>query len=134
MKIKMSELKGLVKEVLKEETEYQAFFKKALAKFGAKSPADLGDKKKEFFDYVDANWKGKGEKPEKNETLAPVSPAEGNPLKRVKAKKRDQILAQEEIIRKLVREELKFVMFADKGSTTAGHKVKKRQITTGEGV
>ena len=35
------------------------FFKSALKKFGVDSPADLeGDKKKEFFDYVDKNWKG----------------------------------------------------------------------------
>lgn len=48
-------------EVEKEESEkqkkYQAFFKKALAKFGVKSPDELeGDKKKEFFDYVDKNY------------------------------------------------------------------------------
>ena len=39
--------------------EYEKFFKAALKKFGADSPADLeGEKKKEFFDYVDKNWKG----------------------------------------------------------------------------
>jgi ribosomal protein S21 len=44
-------------DLLKEETEYQKFFKSALDKFGAKSPNELeGDKKKEFFDYVDTNW------------------------------------------------------------------------------
>ena len=37
--------------------EYEKFFKAALKKFGVDSPADLGDKKKEFFDYVDKNWK-----------------------------------------------------------------------------
>jgi len=42
--------KGLVeatKEVLEGSAEYQAFFKKALKKFGVDSPAELGDKKKE---------------------------------------------------------------------------------------
>ena len=45
--------------------EYQKFFNAALKKFGAKSPADMDDeKKKKFFDYVDKNWKGEGEKKE----------------------------------------------------------------------
>lgn len=51
-----------------EETEYQKFFSKALAKFGVKSPAELeGDKEKEFYDYVDKNWKGEGEKKEQTD-------------------------------------------------------------------
>jgi hypothetical protein len=42
-----------------KDEEYEKFFKKALEKFGVDSPADLeGEKKKEFFDYVDKNWKG----------------------------------------------------------------------------
>tara|TARA_Y100000310_G_scaffold133273_1_gene132181 strand:- start:3148 stop:3660 length:513 start_codon:yes stop_codon:yes gene_type:complete len=42
-----------------KDEEYEKFFKAALEKFGVDSPADLeGDKKKEFFDYVDKNWKG----------------------------------------------------------------------------
>jgi len=41
-----------------KQKKYQAFFNKALKKFGVKSPSELkGDKKKEFFDYVDANYK-----------------------------------------------------------------------------
>jgi len=40
-----------------KQKKYQAFFNKALKKFGVKSPSELkGDKKKEFFDYVDANY------------------------------------------------------------------------------
>ena len=47
------------KEEVEEETEYQKFFKKALDKFGVSSPADFKDdeKKKEFFNYVDNEWK-----------------------------------------------------------------------------
>lgn len=42
--------------------EYQKFFKAALKKFDIKSPADLDDaKKKEFFDYIDSNYKAKNE-------------------------------------------------------------------------
>ncbi len=40
-----------------DKKEYEAFFKKALKKFGVTEPDQLeGDKKKEFFDYVDKNW------------------------------------------------------------------------------
>jgi len=41
------------------DEEYEKFFKSALKKFGVSSPAELeDDKKKEFFNYVDKNWKG----------------------------------------------------------------------------
>jgi hypothetical protein len=48
---------------LKEDTAYQEFFKKAMDKFKISSPADFKDpaKKKEFFDYVDNNYKAKEE-------------------------------------------------------------------------
>jgi len=58
---------GLAEDDVKEEEsdkqkKYQAFFDKALKKFGVKSPAELeGDKKKEFFDYVDANYEAENE-------------------------------------------------------------------------
>ena len=46
-----------------KETEYQAFFKKKLEKFGVKSASELtGDDKKKFFDEVDAEWKSEDEK------------------------------------------------------------------------
>lgn len=50
-------------EITTEDKErYQKFFNAALKKFGIKSPADLsGDKKKEFFDYVDKNYKADNE-------------------------------------------------------------------------
>ena len=44
------------------KAKYKAFFDKALKKFGVDSPAELkGDKKKEFFDYVDANYNSEDE-------------------------------------------------------------------------
>jgi len=50
------------KKSIKEENEYQKFFKTTLQKFGVKSPAELeGEKKKEFFDAVDKGWKGNKE-------------------------------------------------------------------------
>jgi hypothetical protein len=62
MENKMSKTKKMVKR-LKEDTEYQEFFKKAMDKFKINSPADLKDpaKKKQFFDYIDTNYKGKSE-------------------------------------------------------------------------
>ena len=44
------------------DTEYEKFFMKCLKKFGVDEPDKLPDnKKKEFYDYVDKNWKGKDE-------------------------------------------------------------------------
>ena len=53
-------------ETVTEETgdkdEYQKFFRAALKKFGVSEPDKLPDeKKKEFYDYVDANWEGDNE-------------------------------------------------------------------------
>ena len=45
-----------------KEGDYDAFFQKAMKKFGIKSPAELDDeKKKEFFNYVDKNYSAKNE-------------------------------------------------------------------------
>jgi hypothetical protein len=73
--ITKSRLKELVKEVMVEENEYQAFFKKALEKAG-KGINDMSDEeKKAFFDKVDTAWNGKGEKSEGNAFGAAVSKA-----------------------------------------------------------
>lgn len=51
-----------------DKEEYEKFFQSALKKFGVESPAELDDeKKKEFFNYIDANWKGDNEKAEDTE-------------------------------------------------------------------
>ena len=53
------------KKILKNSKEYEDFFQAKLKKFGVTSPAELdGEKKKEFFDYIDKNWKGDSEKKE----------------------------------------------------------------------
>jgi len=47
---------------LQEDAAYQEFFKKAMDKFGISSIGDLsGDKKKEFFNYIDKNYTAKVE-------------------------------------------------------------------------
>ena len=63
MKITKEQFKNIVRETMIEENEYQEFFKKALEKFGVSSPADFDseEKKKEFFDYIDKNYKGEKE-------------------------------------------------------------------------
>ena len=46
-----------------EEGDYEAFFQKAMKKFGISSPDELesDEKKKAFFNYVDKNYKAKSE-------------------------------------------------------------------------
>ena len=54
-------------EESEKQKKYQAFFQKALKKFGVKSPSELeGDKKKEFFDYIDANYEADNEEVEES--------------------------------------------------------------------
>ena len=49
-------------EQSEKQKKYQKFFNAALKKFGVKSPAELeGEKKKEFFDYVDKHYEGDNE-------------------------------------------------------------------------
>jgi len=71
--------RGMYEQTLTEaksgdKEAYQKFFNKALKKFGVDSPTELeGDKEKEFYDYVDKNWKSDNEKNESyiNEVLKP---------------------------------------------------------------
>jgi hypothetical protein len=61
-----AKLKETIANIVKEESEYQVFFRKALEKAG-KSITDMSDEeKKEFFNKIDAAWDGKGEKNEGN--------------------------------------------------------------------
>jgi hypothetical protein len=59
--ITRARLKELVKEVMKEESEYQAFFKKELEKAGKSISQMSDDEKKEFFNKIDSEYKGKTE-------------------------------------------------------------------------
>jgi hypothetical protein len=46
----------------KDQSAYQKFFAKELAKRNVKSPSELSAAdKKAFFDYIDKNWKGDNE-------------------------------------------------------------------------
>lgn len=57
-----------IQEGKNDKEAYQKFFKAALKKFGVSEPDELeGEKKKEFFDYVDANWESDDEEDEVDE-------------------------------------------------------------------
>jgi uncharacterized protein (UPF0128 family) len=58
-----------------EESEYQAFFQKALDKAGKDINAMSDEEKKAFFNKIDSAWNGKGEKSEGNAFGAAVSNA-----------------------------------------------------------
>jgi len=52
---------GMETKITEDDTKYAKFFRSALDKFGVSSPAELGDKKKEFYNYVDKNYQAKQE-------------------------------------------------------------------------
>lgn len=69
--------------------EYEKFFQAALKKFGVKSPSELeGEKKKEFFDYVDKNWKGDDEKSEEV-SEGTIPPALKKAIETIRARKQN---------------------------------------------
>jgi hypothetical protein len=64
MKITKDQFKGIVREVMIDESEYQEFFKRALEKAGKSIPDMSDEEKKAFFNKIDAAWDAKGEKNE----------------------------------------------------------------------
>ncbi len=61
-KVDEDETEAAAREESEKQKKYQAFFNKALKKFGVKSPAELDDvKKKEFFNFVDKNYEADNE-------------------------------------------------------------------------
>ena len=100
MKITKERLKELVKEVMTEESEYQAFFQKALDKAG-KGINDMNDdEKKAFFNKVDSAWNGKGEKNEalvggqKELDVDKDGDIEGDDLADLRASKNESVAAE----------------------------------------
>jgi len=64
MSITKEQLKETLRNIMKEESDYQAFFKAALEKAGKSIPSMSDEEKKAFFNKIDAAWDGKGEKNE----------------------------------------------------------------------
>ena len=62
-------------DISEGDSAYDAFFKKAMKKFGISSPADLKgeEEKKKFFNYIDKNFKASNEELEE-ETYPPIPP------------------------------------------------------------
>lgn len=59
--IEKDKIEEAYERMLKEET-YQEFFNKKLKEYGVSSPDELEDeKKKEFFNMIDKEWKGEKE-------------------------------------------------------------------------
>lgn len=171
MKIKRSELIQIIREVITEESEYRAYFKKVAVEQGI-NPDKIDKlseaKKKSFFAEVDKGWNAQNEDtktgdccnedhdcdvvhPEKShedwkkveEKLEFQLFSKGHPGDRIKAKKRQQILAKpevqenkkntkkvkltNEVIRDMIREELVFVMYHEKPSTRSFRRAKRSQ-------
>jgi len=77
-------MKSFTESLKGDKEAYQAFFKKALKKFGVDEPDQLsGDKKKEFFNYVDKNWKADNET-DVDEGLSPLSKGTRKHIDRVR--------------------------------------------------
>jgi len=75
MSITKEQLKETLRNIMKEESDYQAFFKAALEKAGKSIPSMSDEEKKEFFNKIDAAWNAKGEKNEGNAFGAAVTAA-----------------------------------------------------------
>jgi hypothetical protein len=99
--ISKERLKELVKEVMVEEAEYQAFFKKALEKAGKPITQMSDDEKKSFFNKIDSAWNGKGDKNEaltdkqKQLDVDKDGDIEGDDLADLRAGKTDENLSAE---------------------------------------
>jgi hypothetical protein len=78
------------KKVVESSAEYKKFFDGALKKFGVTSPAELtGDKKKEFFDYIDKNYNSDDEKGEDGVKEGTLPPALQKAIDKKNGKKSD---------------------------------------------
>lgn len=166
MKIKRSELIRIIREVITEESEYRTYIKEVAGEKGIEIDKLSEAEKKSFFAEVDKGWKAQCEAtgdccnedhdcdvvhPEKShedwkkveEKLEFQQFSKGHMGDRIKAKKRQQILAKpevqeskktakkvkltNEVIRKMIREELVFVMYHEKPSTRSFRRAKSNK-------
>ena len=112
-------LKELVKEVMTEESEYQAFFAKALQKAGKGINDMTDDEKKAFFNKVDGAWNGKGEK---SESIDEARDAEGNEFPELDdVKAAIKKIIQNNDVEKLLRNKVTAYLQKEKGFTGAGN-------------
>lgn len=64
MKIQKNNIKETLKSIMREESDYQKFFRKSLKATGKSIPDMTDSEKKEFFNKIDNAWQAKGEKKE----------------------------------------------------------------------
>ena len=114
-----NQLKELVKSVMTEESEYQAFFKKALEKSGKSIPSMSDEEKKAFFDKIDAAWKGKSEKTESVHEARDANGNEFPELDDVKAAVKKMI--QNNDVERLLRNKVIAYLQKEKGFDGAGN-------------
>jgi hypothetical protein len=113
------------KKIVESSAEYKKFFDGALKKFGVTSPAELsGDKKKEFFDYIDKNWNGEDESG-KDGAKEEVKEGELPPaLKKAIAKKKGEEEDKEEVEEGELPPALKKAIAKKKGESEEEEEVK----------
>ena len=131
MKISKSRLKEIIKDVMVEESEYQAFFKKALEKSGKSIPSMSDEEKKAFFNKIEKTWKGKGEKKEQVEELSKSQKKLPPALQKAIAKKddkKDESIDEGTINESPSSEEIRIAMLAVK------KQAKYRQVSMGQAV
>jgi hypothetical protein len=114
-----NQLKELVKSVMTEESEYQAFFKKALEKSGKSIPSMSDEEKKAFFDKIDAAWKGKSEKTESVDEARDANGNEFPELDDVKAAVKKMI--QNDDVEKLLKNKVISYLQKEKRFDGAGN-------------
>jgi hypothetical protein len=118
---------GADKDTKGDKEAYQKFFKAALKKFGVDEPDQLeGDKKKEFFDYIDKGWKADNEKPEPGDKKEEVEEGEEIDEKKMSV---DAKLAQKKRRRKYATmgkksPDKKYAIGAKKRMARTGHAAK----------
>jgi hypothetical protein len=93
-----------------DKAAYQAFFNKAMKKFGISSPSELsGEKEKEFYDYIDKNWKADHEEVDEASPLIKNQPS----LKQIQKMKAD-VKKKVKVKHDLVRIQMKNILYVDK--------------------
>lgn len=113
------------KRELTDEQKYKEFFASALKKYGVESPAELDkEKRKEFFNYVDKNYKATNE--DVNEVLGTVKKVAKRAVNKVTGKSsklrqdiKDLKLKIDDQKKKLERTRAKWKAAQDSGSDEA---------------
>ena len=106
-----------------DKEAYEKFFQSALKKFGADSPQDLEkEKRKEFFDYINKNWKAQDESAvtekmarQLKDPKTEVMVVKNNKVKVIDKKDQDKYMKQGyELAESVVTEETVYIEYLNK--------------------